>query len=115
MTPTSFRQAMEEVSRQRLLELGEEYPWIKQLKPHLQDKSVPMSQGEMEDLLREVSWEGAAREPPPHTAPRQLIEDMLSIGILRRTDDGRLHVPDIYLYGFDLKRKGGIRKPRGEL
>lgn len=116
LTPTSFRQAMEEVSRQRLLELEEEYPWIKQLKPHLQEKLVPMPQREMEELLREVSWEGAtSRETPPHTAPRQLIEDMLSIGILRRTDDGRLHVPDIYLYGFDLKRKGGIRKPREEL
>jgi energy-coupling factor transporter ATP-binding protein EcfA2 len=116
LTPTSFRQAMTEVSKQRLLELEEEYPWIKRLKPHLQDKLVPMPQSEMEELLKEISWEEASsRETPPHTAPRQLIAYMLSIGVLRRTNDGRLHVPDIYLYGFELKRKGGIRKPREEL
>ena len=28
------------------------------------------------------------------------------------TPDNRVNVPEIYLYGFGLKRKGGIRRPK---
>jgi hypothetical protein len=63
------------------------------------------------ELLGQVNWSETER-PPLHQNPELLVEDLLKVGILRPTADHRIHVPDIYLYGFGLKRKGGIRRPR---
>lgn len=35
------------------------------------------------------------------------------LGIFIETIDGRMNVPEIYLHGFGLKRRGGIKRPRG--
>lgn len=35
-----------------------------------------------------------------------------TLGIVMETPDNRVNVPEIYLHGFGLKRKGGIRRPK---
>jgi len=53
-------------------------------------------------------WESNS-EPP--FEGRELLEYLLEIGLLRRRADGRVDVPDLFLSGLGLKRKGGVKKP----
>ncbi|MEI7835486.1 MAG: hypothetical protein WCK05_03645 [Planctomycetota bacterium] len=34
------------------------------------------------------------------------------LGVLRVRPDGRVDVPDLYRYGYEIKRKGGVARPR---
>jgi hypothetical protein len=111
LSPVSFAAAIEETSKRRILELQEEYPWLAEIARVLDGRGVPMDESQLVELLGQVPWDHLERRPAS-CEPTKLIENMLQIGILRRTRDRRLHVPDIYLYGFGLRRKGGIRRPR---
>ena len=110
LSPSQVQGALEDVSSDRIDELAEEYPWVRVLKKSLAGNTVPMARKEFAMLLKKTEWETGAQ--PRHTQPEQLVDDLLSLGILRETEDKRIHVPDIYLYGFGLKRKGGIRRPK---
>jgi len=110
LTPSSFAASIEEVSRRRISELQEEYPWLDAVKPVLENNHVPMPEDEMIDLLGQIDWSEVER-PPPSTAPNRLMNNLLEIGILRNAARDRIHVPDIYLFGFGLKRKGGVKRP----
>jgi hypothetical protein len=113
LSPVSFGAAIEQVSERRIKELEEEYPWLAAVRLPLQGQQVPMTKERLIELMRQVDWSGVERLPVSQD-PNRLISDMLQIGILRLTREGRIHVPDIYLYGFGLKRKGGIRRPRAK-
>ena len=110
LSPESFAVAIEQVSGRRIKELEEEYLWLASIRPRLEGRQAPMKRAEMAELLRDIHWNENAL--PLHREPEGVIGDLLKIGIFRLTEDGRIHVPDIYLYGFGLKRKGGIRRPR---
>ncbi len=110
LSDLSLGAAMEQVSMRRIKELEEEYPWLAAIRPLLQGQQVPMTRDQMIGVLYQVDWKQVDR-PPDTRDPGRLLDDMLQIGILRLTTDRRIHVPDIYLYGFGLKRKGGIRRP----
>jgi hypothetical protein len=99
---------MEETSEERIRELGEEYPWVDRLKPQLKGQMVPMPRQDLMKILDRVDWRGDR----PYRSTGILLDALLDLGIFRQTNDGRLHVPDIYLYGFGLKRKGGIKRPK---
>lgn len=113
LSPVSFGAAIEQVSERRIKELEEEYPWLAAVRLPLQGQQVPMTKERLIELMRQVDWSSVERLPVSQD-PNRLISDMLQIGILRLTREGRIHVPDIYLYGFGLKRKGGIRRPRAK-
>jgi len=108
LEPTEIQAALQEVSELRIQELAEEYPWVNDLKQVLEANTVPMGRTAFLGLIGKVSWSS----PPIHADPKQIAQDLLDLAILRQTSDGRIHVPDIYLYGFRLKRKGGIRRPK---
>ena len=40
------------------------------------------------------------------------LEELVQLGVLRIRDDGRIDVPDLYRYGYGIKRKGGVARPR---
>jgi hypothetical protein len=112
LVPEQIQGALDEVSRDRIAELTiEDYPWIKRVANCLEGKTVPMERKDFRKLLAGIQWE-KEQSKPLYTAPERLIDYLVSLGILRETSDRRIHVPDIYLYGFQLKRKGGIRRPR---
>ena len=77
------------------------------------DQTVPIERRELRRCIRDMTWERLP-EALQNRKDRvdRLIDYLISLGILRETDDARIHVPDIYLFGFDLKRRGGIRRPR---
>lgn len=111
LSPLSLGAAIEQVSEHRIRELEEEYPWLSALRSGLCGQQVPMQRSLLTSLIADVDWSQVDRKPDTFDAEK-LIGHMLQIGILRETTDRRIHVPDIYLYGFGLKRKGGIRRPR---
>jgi hypothetical protein len=43
---------------------------------------------------------------------QEILEALLELGIVIQSPDGRINVPELYLYGFGLKRKGGIKRPK---
>ncbi|HOT92426.1 MAG TPA: hypothetical protein PLJ78_09210 [Anaerolineae bacterium] len=111
LSPTSFAAAIKQVSELRIKELvEEEYPWLTALRDPLDGQKVPMQRQQLLEILQGIDWQ-AMEHRPPSTDPDKLLDHLLSLGILRRTQDQRIHVPDIYLYGFNLRRKGGIRRP----
>ncbi len=110
LSPTPIQGALQDVSIARIAELAEEYPWIRALKKSLARNVVPMLREEFANLLKRTQWERESR--PRHSQPERIIDDLLGLGIIRETADKRIHVPDIYLYGFELKRRGGIKRPQ---
>ncbi|MEZ3472331.1 MAG: hypothetical protein K1W27_05720 [Lachnospiraceae bacterium] len=40
------------------------------------------------------------------------MEVLMTLGIVMKTADERVNIPEIYLHGFGLKRKGGIKRPK---
>lgn len=40
------------------------------------------------------------------------LEELVQLGVLRIRDAGRIDVPDLYRYGYGIKRKGGVARPR---
>jgi len=114
LIPEQINGALGAVSSGRIGELQEEYTWIKTLEKNLRGKTVPI---ERNDLRTEIMSMSDWKAMPKHLAdqPKRgdyLIDYLVSLGILRVTADNRIHVPDIYLFGFGMKRKGGIRRPR---
>lgn len=111
LAPELVNEALKEVSKDRIEELKEEYKWIEGIRSNLRDQLVPMERADFSrTCLRDIEW----KKFPEHVHDRKdrLIDYLISLGILRETTDKRIHVPDIYLFGFGLKRKGGIRRPR---
>lgn len=112
LSPLSIRGVLEEVSAHRVTELAEEYPWLDVIKSRFQGKQVPMGRLDFINLLEGINW--SLQEPNNHPVsqePSKIVDNLLKIGVLRLTSDQRIHVPDIYLYGFRMKRKGGTRRP----
>jgi hypothetical protein len=107
--PEQVNGALADVSQDRITELKEEYKWIEALKQDLKGATVPMQKAEFRKCVRQIDW----NHFPEHVRNNKdaLIDYLIGLGILRETSDARVHVPDIYLFGFCLKRKGGIRRP----
>ena len=63
-------------------------------------------------LLTE-NWPEELKSSLPGASPEELLEALEDLGIFQETEDGRVNVPEIYLHGFGLKRRGGIKRPRG--
>ena len=110
LAPESVSAGIALVSERRLQELLEEFPWLESVKPKLFGQRVPMVRSEMAALLSTINEWGTTR--PLNPEPEAVIEHLLRIGVFRIMPDRRIHVPDIYLYGFGLKRSGGIRRPK---
>jgi hypothetical protein len=80
------------------------------VKEKLRENSlVPYSEKEASRLLAGFSQGQEGKHPPPFEG-RDLIDYLVELGIFRRRPDGRLDVPDLYLAGLGLKRKGGVTK-----
>jgi hypothetical protein len=110
LKPSDLHHALVRASNDRITELHEEDQWLDALKPALEGRHVPMEAQEMLELLSRIRWPQGAERQPPTMEPAELVENLIRRGVLERRTDGRLNVPDIYLYGFGLKRKGGPRR-----
>ncbi len=110
LSPEQISGALMDVSEDRITELKEEYAWIAALAADLKGNIVPIRREDFRKCCRNIEWD----QFPEYVRENKdrLIDYLISLGILRETRDRRIHVPDIYLFGFGLKRKGGIRRPK---
>lgn len=104
-------------------EIAEDHPWVKSLLEAARDLQVPctpeelMSRWDRELLL---ALEGTDRLPPRRFAidpvrrntKGALIDDLVDLGVLYRTEDKRINIPDIFRVAFGIRRKGGVKPPR---
>ena len=121
----AIKKGVAEASRQRVLELSrEDYPWVEPLLDKLRGITVPLTKEELlrywpRNVLDEVMNRSKDKLPPRKysSAPQEsrnidlLIDDLQELGVLYRTEDGRINVPDIFRVGFEIRRKGGVRPP----
>ena len=108
LTPQDLAAALGPTSQQRVAEVQEEYSLTARLR-NLEGQQVMMRPEEAEKLL------GRPRPEEPPGAPtngKMVLEELINLGVLSRRKDGRIDVPDIYRYGFGIKRKGGVARPR---
>ncbi|HVV86738.1 MAG TPA: hypothetical protein VHE35_26955 [Kofleriaceae bacterium] len=99
--------ALVETSRARVTELGDEYPVVKRLE-NLSSQTMLMERDDVIALLANRT----AADDPFGTDGELIFQELHRIGVLETRADGRVDVPDIYRYGYNIKRKGGARAPR---
>lgn len=113
ISPSRLQGALVEVSKDRVKELVEdEYAWLSVLVRILKGQSMLMERSEFLKYLALENWPEEQRDSLPATSPEGLLEALESLGIFQETGDGRINAPEIYLHGFGLKRRGGIKRPR---
>lgn len=110
LTPSSIQGAVQEVSADRVKELKEDFPWIVKLKGVLEGGTLLMSEEDFRKRLQMFLKKETKENLPADTVDG--LENLLSsLGIVQHSTDGRINMPEIYLHGFGLKRKGGLRRP----
>lgn len=112
-----------EASRTRTDEIWEDYPWIRPALEAARGIEVPCQVRDLVSrwkpaILDSIS-SSSGRLPPRRFSsdplrkgrPEALIDDMIDLAVLYRTDDNRLNMPDIFRVGVGIKRRGGVRPP----
>ena len=112
LSPSMIQGAVQDVSEDRVAELEEEYPWLSRLKKALRDTTMLMDKGEFISRIHMDLWEDSMQEQLPASTPEGIFEMLERLGIVFIARDGRVNVPEIYLHGFKMKRKGGLRRPK---
>lgn len=113
LSPTRIQEALAAVSRDRVDELKkEEYGWLEVLTKTLHGQSMLMGRNEFLRYLDLNLWSEKEQAALPGKSPNELLEMLKTLGIFSETGDGRINVPEIYLHGFGLKRRGGIKRPK---
>lgn len=108
LAPQDLSGALPRTSEQRVAEVQEEYPLAGRLE-NLRGQLVMMPYERAVALLGRP----AAGEPEGgSTDGAAVVEELIALGVLARRKDGRIDVPDIYRYGFGIKRKGGVARPK---
>lgn len=115
LDPRSLRRALDDVSKEHVLEVNtHELPWLPGVKDRLDGSGVPMLRREAERLLNhrwDDSWSKSQTDArPPADTASELVTQLTEIGVFKVRPDGRIDVPDLFMAGLGLSRKGGVRK-----
>ncbi|MEB3121777.1 MAG: hypothetical protein VKL41_11205 [Snowella sp.] len=108
--PSDLQGALMNTSDDRIRELQEEYPWLESLKTSLVNLIAPMQKEIFLDAVKSTIW--SPEKQPPVTNPEGILQYLLQLGIVESRSDGRINMPEIYLYGFKVKRKGGVKRTK---
>jgi hypothetical protein len=109
LQPSNLQGALMDTSEARIIELGEEYPWLESLKISLNGLEAPVQKEKFLEAVKSTIW-GEGR--PPASNPEEILKYLLQLGVVESRFDGRINMPEIYLYGFKVKRKGGVKRPK---
>ncbi|ANB78119.1 hypothetical protein AYM40_37775 (plasmid) [Paraburkholderia phytofirmans OLGA172] len=120
-----IQQGVAKASEIRVAEIAEDYPWVKPLLEAARGLTVPCQILELTGMWKKTKMDqfraAIGEKLPPRrygTDPLRkgtvgaLIEDLVELAILYRTEDDRLNMPDIFRVGFGIRRMGGVRPPR---
>jgi hypothetical protein len=112
LEPRALRQALDRVSEEHVSQSRDEWPWLDGLKERLRnEREVPWERRQVERALGrnwEASWGTSGDVSPPGESARDMVDYLVEIGIFRDRSDGRIDVPDLFLAGLGLKRRGGV-------
>ena len=106
--PAELYAALAETSRRRVGELAEEHKIVARLE-NLRGLTVMLDPS---FVKRKLSKERPDKPDQFKGDGSQVMDELIRLGVLNVRSDGRIDVPDIYRYGYDIKRKGGVAKPR---
>jgi MoxR-like ATPase len=89
-------------------------PWLEALTRRLLQREVPMTRQEWEEILSQ-DWSAWRNDPqekqrPPRTTPAEFLDFLLELGVCRTRPDDRIDVPDLFLHGLGIKRRGGVKQ-----
>jgi hypothetical protein len=101
-----------ETSNDRIKELAEEYPWLESLKGSFKNLNVPIPKEKFLEAISKTSWRESTKHQPPSTKPEEILQYLLQLNIVETRLDERINMPEIYLYGFNVKRRGGVKRPK---
>lgn len=110
----SIRNALDRLSEEYVDQAKtHEFEWLDGLARRLQgNREVPWSRRELLKLLRddfEGQWSRAGERPPGSDA-EEVLESLVELGVIRARAQDVFDVPDLYLHGLGLRRKGGVAK-----
>jgi hypothetical protein len=118
LRPSALRSALIDISGEHVRDwAAAEWTWLDGIKKRIEknekNKLVPWERTELQQLLEE-NWNGSWSDTkplirPPAANSREFIDYLIELGIFRERLEDRIDVPDIYLYGLGLKRKGGVK------
>lgn len=111
---TSVRNALDKVSKKHVEQAqSHEFRWLGGLRQRLGvSREVPWSRRELIKLLRhnfEGAWSSEGHRPPGNDA-EELLQGLVELGVVRARPNDLYDVPDLYLYGLDLRRRGGVAR-----
>jgi hypothetical protein len=115
LDPRSIRRALDVVSKEYVLQVNtHELPWLPGAQERLKGHGVPLDRRAVESLL-ERNWDGSwSRDQsnlrPPADSPLQLTDLLLEIGVFGIRPNKKIDVPDLFLAGLGLTRKGGVKR-----
>lgn len=107
MEPMRLVGALQKTSIDRTAELIEEYPLVRRLQ-NLRGGILLMQAGDVREALSKMPADNDGYGTDGST----VFDELRRIGVIDIRDDGRVDVPDIYRYGFGIKRRGGSKAPR---
>lgn len=122
-----IQQGVVEASKIRISEIKEDYPWVGPLLDALRGATVPLTINDLTlrwtDGCVNASLDAATQNqrlpPRRYTSDpnrkgdlQALVDDLIELAVLYRTEDKRLNMPDIFRIGFGIKRQGGVKPPR---
>jgi hypothetical protein len=115
LDPRSLRRALDDVSEEHVLGFNtHELPWLPGVRDRVKGAGVPMPRRDAERLLArgwDDSWNKTKADArPPAENPAELVVQLTEIGVFRVRPDDRIDVPDLFMAGLGLSRKGGVRK-----
>jgi hypothetical protein len=109
LQPSDLQGALMDTSEDRIKELAqEEYPWLESLKTNLEGLKAPMPKETFLDAVRSTKW--SPEKQPPVQEPEEIMQYLIQLGVVESRLDGRINIPEIYLYGFQVKRSGGVKR-----
>lgn len=113
--PSALRRALDQVSDEyvRMLK-SREMPWLEGTAERLSQREVPLTRQEWEEILKQdwTTWRNHPQEKqrPPRETPSEFLDLLLEVGVCRHRPDDRIDVPDLFLHGLTIKRRGGVKR-----
>jgi hypothetical protein len=107
LTPDDLTRALPHVSKKRASEVAQEYPLVGRLE-NLSGQRLPL---EHALVVAKLAQPIANEQAGISSNGEFVLEELVELGVLTIRETGEIDVPDIYRYGFKIKRKGGVPSP----
>jgi hypothetical protein len=120
-----IRRGVQEASRIRVQEVTEDLPWVGLAVGALEGTQVPAdlemivdrwterslseqlsAQADRIDLDRDAAKVRTGPRDPDNY--RDLVDELVDVGVMTRRTDGRIDLPDVYRIAFNIGRRGGV-------